>query len=289
MYHDTLGDFLRTGSGLLSKGPVALIFAEDEIELGSTLGHHLAAGFGLVLAFLPDGIDLPDAFTQQVHAIRFDTRADDAVTGAVNAVAAAAPARTWIYYGYNAEYLFHPFAESRSLSEMLAFHTEERRDAVFCTVVDLYAADLGAAPTGVSVSAAMFDGAGYYALSRWDEETGAELERQVDLFGGLKWRFEEHIPWARRRIDRIALFRAEPGVRLLPDHRLSVEEGNTYACPWHNNLTAAVASFRTAKALRRNPASRHAVQSFAWPRSVRFDWTAQQLMDAGLMEPGQWF
>ncbi|MCB2131463.1 MAG: hypothetical protein KDD96_03190, partial [Rhodobacteraceae bacterium] len=102
--------------------------------------------------------------------------------------------------------------------------------------------------------------------SRWDEETGAELERQVDLFGGLKWRFEEHIPWARRRIDRIALFRAEPGVRLLPDHRLSVEEGNTYACPWHNNLTAAVASFRTAKALRRNPASRHAVQSFAWPR-----------------------
>ncbi len=54
-------------------------------------------------------------------------------------------------------------------------------------------------------------------------------------------------------------------------------------------LTAAVCSFRTAKALRTNPGSRHAIQTFRWPNSVKFDWHSQQLMDLGLMEPGQWF
>ena len=94
---------------------------------------------------------------------------------------------------------------------------------------------------------------------------------------------------AERRIDRIALFQTRPGLKLLPDHRFNIEEYNTYSCPWHHNLTAAICSFRTAKALRTNPGSRHAIPTFRWPKSVKFDWTSQQLMDLGLMEPGQWF
>ena len=289
MQDQTLGEFIRTGAGALAAGPVALIFAEDEVELPSTLRHHLAAGFRTVVAFLPDGVDLPAEFAGSVIPVRHDTRAENAVPDAVNDLLSVAPPLTWFYYGYNAEYLFYPFAETRSIGELLAFHAEERRDAMFCTVVDLYTADLGRAPGGVSVDEAMLDAAGYYALARWDEVAEDIRERQVDVFGGLKWRFEEHIPWARRRIDRIALFRALPGLRLLPDHRLSVEELNTVACPWHRNATAAIASFRTAKALRRNPASKHAVGDFRWPRSTPFDWSAQQLMDLGLMEPGQWF
>ena len=103
------------------------------------------------------------------------------------------------------------------------------------------------------------------------------------------WRFEEHVAPARRRIDRIALFRAAPGLHLEADHRFGIPEYNTYACPWHNNLTAAIASFRAAKALATNPGSREAVGSFQWRNSERFQWNAQQLMDLGLMEPGQWF
>ena len=64
---------------------------------------------------------------------------------------------------------------------------------------------------------------------------------------------------------------------------------NTFACPWHNNLTAAVASFRVAKALARNPGSRDEITSFAWRGSHPFRWNSQQLMELGLMEPGQWF
>ena len=95
----------------------------------------------------------------------------------------------------------------------------------------------------------------------------------------------------QRRIDRSSLFRSAPGLRLRlrPDHTLSIEEYNTYACPWHNNLTAAVMSFRAAKALRRNPGSRHAITDFRWYNSVPFSWRSQQLMELGLIEPGQWF
>ena len=70
---------------------------------------------------------------------------------------------------------------------------------------------------------------------------------------------------------------------------LSDEEMNTYACPWHNNLTTVLASFRTAKALRTNPGSRFSIQDFRWRNSTPFTWHSQQLMDLGLMEPGQWF
>ncbi|KKL51071.1 hypothetical protein LCGC14_2299130, partial [marine sediment metagenome] len=114
-------------------------------------------------------------------------------------------------------------------------------------------------------------------------------ERQLDFYGGLRWRFEEHVPKARRRIDRIALFRARKGLRLRDDHTFNDEEYNTYSCPWHHNVTSAICSFRAAKALSTNAGSRHAISSFHWVNSTRFDWTSQQLLDLGLMEPGQWF
>ena len=132
---------------------------------------------------------------------------------------------------------------------------------------------------------AMFDRSGYYALARPGRD-GAPLPRQLDFHGGLRWRFEEHIPADRRRIDRIALFRSQPGLKLLPDHRFNIEEYNTYSCPWHHNITAAIASFRVAKALVRNPGSRDQIQTFTWRNSHPFRWHSQQLMDLGLMEPG---
>jgi hypothetical protein len=64
---------------------------------------------------------------------------------------------------------------------------------------------------------------------------------------------------------------------------------NTYACPWHHSLTAAICSFRVAKALRTNPGSRHDIADFRWHRSTQFHWSSLQLMELGLMEPGQWF
>jgi hypothetical protein len=176
------------------------------------------------------------------------------------------------------------------VGELLAFHTEERRDAMLTYVIDLYAPDLDRHRNAVCLEEAHMDRSGYYALGRPDPANhNHPRERQLDFFGGLRWRYEEHIPAHRRKIDRIALFRAAPGLRLRDDDTFSDEEYNTYACKWHNNLTAALASFRTAKALKRNPGSTFDIHSFKWHNSVPFEWHSRQLLDLGLMEPGQWF
>ena len=287
MLYQSLDDFLATDTTALEKGPVAMIMVEDLVEVDTTVRHHLMCGFKAVLVFAPTELKLPPALEAEVHRITYQVQAPGAVEHAVNQITAAAPG-LWFYYCYNAEYLFYPFCESRSVAEMLAFHTEERRDAVLTYVVDLYAGDLNRFPNAVSLDDAHLDRSGYYAAARLDENKHPR-ERQLNFFGGLRWRFEEHIPIKRRKIDRIALFKAKPELQLRDDHTFSDEEYNTYACPWHHNLTAAICSFRTAKALRTNAGSMYDITSFKWHNSTEFEWSPQQLLELGLMEPGQWF
>ncbi|MBK5934430.1 hypothetical protein C8N32_11058 [Rhodovulum imhoffii] len=285
-----LGDFLNRAKPLLAKGPVALIFAEDGTEVESTVQHHLNLGFRQVFLFAPPSVRLPHSSSQpNLHRVTYDTRAEAALTHAINRTCAAAPG-TWFYYCFNAEYLFFPFCETRTVGEMLDFHTEERREAMLAFVVDLYAEDISAHPDAVSLETAHLDTSGYYALTREDAENDWQpKERQMDFYGGLRWRFEEFVPYERRKIDRIALFRSATGLKLRDDHTFNMEEYNTYSCPWHHNMTATICSFRTAKALRTNPGSRPHIDNFIWHKSRPFEWSSGQLMDLGLMEPGQWF
>ncbi len=288
MQFGSLDDFLGRGRQVLAAGPVALILAEDEVELASTIAHHQGLGFRQILVVHPAAVATglgPDM--TELGTLVHDIRGRDAVPDLLTRIAAAAPPATWLYWGYNAEYLFFPFCDSRSVAEMLAFHAEERRSAMVAHLVDLYAADLDRHPDAVCRDEAMFDRSGYYSAARYRD--GRPMDRQTELFGGIRWRFEEHIPAAGRRLDRVALFRPAPDLAMRPDFTFTDEEMNTIACPWHHNLTAVVASFRTAKALRANPGSREAIRSFRWPGSVRFDWSPRQLLDMGLMEPGQWF
>jgi hypothetical protein len=287
--YPSLSDFIAKGAAILAKGPIALIMAEDPVEVDTTIRHHLNAGFRAVILLAPDALAVPAELAELVHRVSYDVHGDTALPDAVNAVIDAAEG-TWIYYCYNAEYLFHPFCETRNIREMIAFHAEERRDAILSYVVDLYAGDLDRFQNAVSLEDALLDRSGYYALGRPDlANKSYPKERQLDFFGGLRWRFEEHVPQPKRKIDRISIFRAKKGLRLRPDFTFTDEEYNTYACPWHHNLTVAVCSFRTAKALRTNPGSRFDINSFRWRNSTEFQWHSQQLMDLGLMEPGQWF
>ncbi len=267
---------------------MAIIIAEDEVEVATTIRHHAFSGFKTILLAAPPDIDIPLNAEDMVTRIDAPTREPDATTRIVNSIQRALPTGTWLYYCYNAEYLFYPYAESRSVGEMLTFHTEERRSSMLTYVIDVYAGNLHDAKDAVNLEDAHLDRSGYYALARSSAENGPK-ERQLDFYGGLRWRFEEHIPEARRRIDRIALVRTRDDISLRPDHTWTDEELNTYACPWHNNLTAAVVSFRTAKALRTNPASRYEIDTFRWYNSTEFEWHSRQLLELGLMEPGQWF
>ena len=287
--HASLELYLAKAGAALSRGPTALILAEDPVEVGTTLRHHLSLGFREVVLLAHPDLPVDPAIEAMVSRVDFDVYAEDALVGAVNRVIPAA-AGSWLYYGYNAEYLFYPFCETRNVRELIAFNVEERRSAFVSFVIDLYAGDLWQYPNAVSLEEAMLDRTGYYALQRKDETAGwAAKDRQMDFYGGLRWRFEEHVPWTKRKIDRIALFKATPDLRLRPDFTFCDEEYNTYQCQWHHNVTTAICSFRTAKALKANPSSRYDIPTFLWRNSIPFEWQSRQLMDLGLMEPGQWF
>jgi hypothetical protein len=287
MRYSDLDDFLKRGSAVLAKGPIALIFVEDFVEVDATIRHHRKLNFSEIILFAPEALALPKELADEVHRVGHTISEPNSVMQAVNRISQAAP-DTWFYYCYNAEFLFYPFCETRTVGEMLSFHTEERRDAMLTYVVDLYATDLQAAPNAVNLDAAYLDRSGYYALARHNE-VGHPKERQLDFFGGLRWRFEEHIAYDRRKIDRIAIFRAQAGLELREDHTFSDEEYNTFSCPWHHNVTAAICSFRTAKALKLNAGSKDMISTFEWHNSTAFQWQSQQLLELGLMEPGQWF
>jgi hypothetical protein len=290
MNFTSLGDYIKKGGRGLTEGPLAIIFAEDATELDTTLRHHLDAGFPSVLLLADRQIALPVDIAERIDRVDYDVFADTALVRAVNQIAAAATPGVWIYYCFNAEYLFYPFCETRSVRELLGFQIEERRSAILSYVIDLYAENLADFPDAVSLDTAHMDKSGYYALGRPDVANhNHPKERQLDFFGGLRWRLEEHVPMKRRKIDRIALFRAKPGLELRTNFTFSDEEYNTYACPWHHNISTAIVSFRTAKALRTNAGSKFGINTFLWHNSVPFQWHSQQLLDLGLMEPGQWF
>lgn len=281
----SLDAFVQEAPDLVT-GPLAIVLIEDDVEIATTLRHNQESGFETVVALMPAAFDLPRDLEATAFRVNYDASADGAAQVAVNALIGALPG-VWMYYCYNAEYLFFPFCETRSVGEMLAFHGEERRHAMLAYTVDLYADDLDNCPNAVNLDGAHLDKSGYYALARKGED--GPKERQLDFFGGLRWRYEEHVPPARRKIDRVALFQARPGLLLRDDNTFNVEEYNTFACPWHNNLTATICSFRTAKALKSNPGSAFDIHSFMWHNSAPFEWHSRQLLDLGLMEPGQWF
>jgi hypothetical protein len=290
MNFDNLDQFSKVAPGSFGKGPAAMLIAEDGIEVASSMAHLRSLGFRHIFVLAPPDLAVPplvDDIKVQLHVIRARTRAPGATQAAMNILIDKMPGE-WLHYCYNGEYLFYPFCEDRSVGEMVTWVMEERRSAILTYVIDLYAPDLRSHPNAVSLDSAMLDSSGYYAEGRTDTN-GHAKERQLNFYGGLRWRFEEHVSKPKRKIDRIALFQAAPGVRLLDDHTLSDDEMNTYACPWHHSLTAAICSFRVAKALRSNAGSRYDIADFRWHKSTQFHWSSLQLMELGLMEPGQWF
>ena len=263
--------------------PVALVLAEDAAGLSLTLEHLQNLGFPEVL-ILGDN----DPATPASEGVGWVSADVSTPLGALSILNRVLPylSDRWVHFGYNAEFLFFPYCESRQIEDLTQFLDEERRESTFGSVIDLYPSHFPL--TEISREGTMLDSGGYYSEARSDE-SGEPIERQVEIFGGLKRRFEEHVPYAHRRIDRVPLFKARQGLRLDENFRLSDEELNTISCPWHHNLTACVASYRTAKALSINPGSRRAISDLQWSGSLPFEWNSRQLMEHGFMEPGQWF
>ena len=177
---------------------MAIVLVEDDVEVDTTLRHHLAPGFREMVLDHARRLSSwrPWIFGAGPHRIDFD-RLQGGARDRTREPASSRPRRAlWMYYCYNAEYLFYPFCETRTVGEMLAFHAEERRDAMLSYVVDLYAGDLQPVPgRGLSGRPRMLDRSGYYALARQGRgEPRPPQGAAADFFGGLRWRYEEHVP-----------------------------------------------------------------------------------------------
>jgi hypothetical protein len=138
MQFPTLKTYLNWAKAHAPKGPFAFIFAQDDIELTHTVAHHIKLGFRqtVVLADVP--FTRPADLPAEVAFIARAAKSSSDISQEMNAIISALP-QQWIYCGYNGEYLFYPFCESRSIGEIIAFNTEERRKTIPTTVVDLYA------------------------------------------------------------------------------------------------------------------------------------------------------
>ena len=108
MRYDSLENFLTDGKDALLKGPIAMVFAEDDVEIDTTIRHHQQSGFDQILVFMSPMFDLAPDVADRVQRIDYNTTQEYSVQKAVNKIIAAAPG-IWMYYCYNAEYLFHPF------------------------------------------------------------------------------------------------------------------------------------------------------------------------------------
>ncbi len=278
MNSEKLNSAVKVLSGLPT-GPVVLILNEDDVELSSTITHHQNIGFSNIVVLGPSR-DLESAI------IGLDWTVQPSLADTINPLLPSLAGR-WVLAVWNAEFFYFPFCEERAASDLLMFSASENRSAIHAMTVDIYCEDLEQSPNGVDLAHSYFDGSGYFSQDRFDGPH--RLERQKNIFGGLKWRYMQHIPWQRQRIDRVPLFKVSDSSVLSEDGLLEDPEQNTLESAWHKSLTGAVVSCRVAKSLRHNPGSQFDVGSFKWSQSQKFEWASTQLMAQGFMEPGQWF
>ena len=277
MLHDTLDTFVASGScNVLPAGPIGIVLCESNADSAST-AQRLAAQGAVAVIIVGEHPPEPELSVPMMRLIAVLNQ--NTVASILNRLIDTLSGR-WILWVWNGEYFFFPFGETRMLSDLTTFLTEERRPSVFTYALDLYGHDLPAddmAPdTGL-----YFDRQGYHGFGGG--------EHPLKLYGGLGWRFEELIGAGMQQIGRASLFRAERGVYL--DRELVFEDRDYAAvsCPWHHNPTAAVMSLRRSRRLMAHKRFPELRDKLIWAGSEQFDWTDQQLLRLGMIEPGQWF
>ncbi|MEL6792683.1 MAG: hypothetical protein AAFU55_09485 [Pseudomonadota bacterium] len=274
MRYASLDDYLKSSGR--SAGPIALLVCEDDFLVEETVRHLRKLGFSSVVATGPGADSLQDAEEDKGVAVAPTKTADAAK--AANAVGERF-AGVWTLVCHNAEFPFFPFCETRLIDDFVDFLGSERRAACMGYAVDLYS-DAMISGESVDLGDVYFDAEGWYGF---DRDSG-----HVDVYGGLGWRFEEYAPLALSRVNRPCLFRAGSGTRLRADLWLEDDALNTLNCPWHNNPTMALMSFRRGRRLLAHPNFKSAIDTLIWPNARRFDWNSEQLVRLGLIEAGQW-
>lgn len=294
------------------RGPVAALFCENAFLFSESAAWLLQRGAQVLVIFgaaeeLAPGLAAITQNSSDARAIVIDApihgRADAAAALAALADWAAGH---WVVHCFNGEFPVYPYFETRSLADLAAFQEGERRSGVGGWTLDLYAEGMGEAVEAADPGAAAgwfgaprFDAGGVFAATGprapWEaprDEARPETQRETRprIYGGLGWRWAERLEEPPPRLDRTPFFLARKGMRPDADFAFGDPLVDGIDGPWHRSPTMAVASFRAAHRLLADPAvAAGRAEGFAWAGSRRWDWSSAALLEAGAIEPGQWF
>lgn len=277
MTYQTIAEFVQRGARDLPAGMVGIVLCESTLHASEAAARLARQGVAAVIAVGP-GVE-PEAVSCPVFQIA-ERPAGHGPAEQLNLLTDALAGR-WVVWLWNGEFLLFPFCETRRLAELAAFLTDERRCGLYTYALDLYSHDLpeaSVAPDGVSLS---FDNAGYYAFPRENKE--------LKVFGGLGWRFQELLPRGMQQIGRTSLFLARKGVHMGRDMIFENADYASVSCPWHNNPTGAVMSLRRTRRIMAHPNFNQMRGKLDWSGTEPFSWQSAQLLEHGMIEPGQWF
>ncbi|MEM7211411.1 MAG: hypothetical protein AAF479_05850 [Pseudomonadota bacterium] len=280
MQFDTVSAFVKARPALPG-GVIAVLLCETRIHAQDSARRLAEQGAGAIIAIgspvgLAEGLgELP------VPVISIAERPTQRTAWThVNALIDALGDR-WLLWLWNSEWFVFPFGETRTLNDLTAFLADERRKMIFTYALDLYAAELPGGDADPRGAELCFDRIGYHAFPR--------EEKVLRLFGGLGWRFAELTPRELQQIGRTSLFRAQRGTWLDRNYLFDDPEYGSVQCKWHHNPTAAVMTLRRARRIMAHPQIHELRGKLMWQGTQRFDWTSRQLLELGMIEPGQWF
>ena len=276
MEFDTVSAFVKAKPALPG-GVIAVLLCETPMQVDTTARRLQDQGARAILA-----IGRTDALgTLDIPVIRIAERPTHRNAWVMLNTLIDALADRWLLWLWNGEYFVFPFGETRTLSDLTDFLSDERRKVIFTYALDLYAADLPGPQEDPAQANLRFDRIGYHAFPKEDQV--------LRLYGGLGWRFGEFVPKELSQIGRSSLFRATKGVWLDRKYLFEDVEYASVSCKWHHNPTAAMMSLRRARRIMAHPRFHEVRGKLIWSGSEPFAWNSQQLLELGMIEPGQWF
>lgn len=270
-------DFLGSAAcKRLRSGVLSVVFCEEDWLIPETIARVQAQRPVHILAIGRTGALASD---EGLSIISADLAGRAARVELINQLITGLDGR-WIHWLNNAEFFFFPWCETRTINDLASFLKDERRRSLYTYALDLYAPTLPKQGP-VEEAGLNFDAKAYHAFPQED--------RRLNVFGGLGWRFEEFFSAWMQQIGRASLFLADKQVLIGRDMVFEADAYRSVSAPWHNSPTGAVMGLRRASHLLAAPGFDGVADRLLWEGSTPFAWHSAQLLDMGMIEPGQWF
>jgi hypothetical protein len=205
----------------------------------------------------------------------------------VDAYNSGLPGECWSLLLYAGEYICYPYFETRKISDLCQFLTDERNLSLFAVTIDAY-------PINDSASANLKPGNSGWAVDRFGLVRTSNAKRKLERWrGGFAVRFGRSVrPNGLEHVSRIPLIRAKSGHFHSRDMAAAVPDKlNAPFSAFHVGLTGCIISDNVFRSWSRQLGRQEWDSAFRKLRSaplVPIDWSSRQLLEHDFMNKGQW-